>query len=78
MTINQVIALSEAQRLAELEVENLEISASVDQLTRTRHQRLSSRQFRKSWFCQRREAGVVRLVFSAERCPSVASTGNEQ
>jgi hypothetical protein len=42
MTINQVIAFSEAQRLAELEVENLEISASVDQLTRTRHQRLSS------------------------------------
>ena len=43
MTINQVIALSEARRLAELEVENLQISASVDQLTRTRQQRLSSR-----------------------------------
>jgi hypothetical protein len=42
-TISQVIALSEGQRLAELEVENLEISASVDQLTRTRHQRLTSR-----------------------------------
>ena len=38
MTINQVIALSEAQRLGELEVENLEISASVNQLTRTLHQ----------------------------------------
>jgi hypothetical protein len=47
MTINQVIALSEARRLAELEVGNLEISASVDQLTRTRHRRLSSRLARK-------------------------------
>jgi hypothetical protein len=47
MTINQVIALSEAQRLAEIEVEHLEISASVDQLTRTRHPRLSSRPARR-------------------------------
>jgi hypothetical protein len=47
MTINQVIALSEAQRLAELEVKNLEISPSVDQLTRTRHPRPSSCPARK-------------------------------
>lgn len=47
MTINQVVALSEAQRLAELEIENLEISAGFDQLVQIRLQRHSSRPARK-------------------------------
>jgi hypothetical protein len=78
MVINQVTALSGAQRLAELEVENQEITAGIDQLTRNRRQQPSCPQSARSWFHQRREEAAVRLVFSAERCPSVASTGNVQ